>query len=76
MFATLLRPNPMLWWITTGAIAALGIAVYSPQVAAVFRFAPLGAGDVAIALATGIAGILWSEAWKLYDRMRRARVSS
>jgi len=76
MFATLLRPNPMLWWITTGAIAALGVAVYSPQVAAVFRFAPLGAGDVAIALATGIAGILWSEAWKLYDRMRRARVSS
>jgi len=76
MFATLLRPNPILWWITTGAVAALGFAVYSPQVAAVFRFAPLGAGDVAIALATGIAGILWSEAWKLYDRMHRARVSS
>jgi len=67
ILATLSRPNPMLWWIACGAIAALGLALYAPSVAAVFRFAPLDAGDVAIALAAGIAGILLSEAWKLYE---------
>jgi len=37
----------------------------------VFRFAPLGAGDLGLALAAGIAGILWIEGWKLYAGMRR-----
>jgi len=76
ILATFSRPNPTLWWIATGAIAALGFALYAPPVAAVFRFAPLGAGDVAIALAAGIAGILWNEAWKLYDGARGPKVSS
>jgi hypothetical protein len=38
----------------------------------VFRFAPLGAGDLALALAAGIAGILWIEGWKLYAGMHRS----
>jgi Ca2+-transporting ATPase len=76
LLATLARPNPTLWWMTAGAIAALALALYVPPAAAVFRFAPLGAGELAIALAAGIAGILWSEAWKLYDGAGRPRVSS
>jgi hypothetical protein len=66
----------MLWWMTTGAIAALALTLYAPPVAAVFRFAPLGPGDVGITLAVGIGGILWSEARKLYaERHRRAETS-
>ncbi len=74
ILATLVRPNPMLWWMTVGTIAALALTVYAPPVAAVFRFAPLAAGDLGLALAVGIAGILWSEGWKLYAATRRSRV--
>ena len=49
------------------------MTLYAPWAAAVFRFAPLGAGDLAFALAAGIAGILWIEAWKLYAGTRRSR---
>jgi Ca2+-transporting ATPase len=65
MLATLARPNPTLWWVALGAITALVLAIYVPALAAVFRFTPLRAGDLALAVAAGIAGILWSEAWKL-----------
>jgi len=70
---TLARPNPMLWWMTIGALAALALTLYVPPAAAVFRFAPLGAGDLGLALGAGIAGILWIEAWKLYAGTRRSR---
>jgi len=69
--ATLGRPNPMLWWITLGAAGALALALYAPAAAAVFRFAPLRAEELGLACATGIAGILWSEGWKLYAGTRR-----
>ena len=65
-------PNPMLWWMTIAAIAALALALYVPPAAAVFRFAPPGAADLGLALAAGIAGILWIEGWKLYSGMRRS----
>jgi Ca2+-transporting ATPase len=73
ILATLARPNPMLWWMTIAAIAALALTLYVPPAAAVFRFAPLGAADLGLALAAGIAGILWIEGWKLYAGMRRSR---
>jgi len=37
----------------------------------VFRFAPLGAADFALAAAAGIAGVLWYDLYKLM-RPRRA----
>ncbi len=73
ILATLGRPNPMLWWMTVGTIAALALTLYVPPAATVFRFAPLGAGDLGLALAAGIAGILWIEGWKMYSGMRRSR---
>jgi len=75
ILATLARPNRMLWWMTVGTLAALALALYVPPAAAVFRFAPLGAGDLGLALAVGIAGILWSEGWKLYAATRRRVIS-
>jgi Ca2+-transporting ATPase len=73
ILATLARPNPVLWWITLAALAALGLAIYLPPVAAVFRFAPLGAVEIGLALAAGLAGVLCSEGWKLYAGRRGPR---
>jgi Ca2+-transporting ATPase len=72
ILATLARPNPMLWWMTIATLAALALSLYAPPAAAVFRFAPLGVADLGLALAAGIAGILWIEGWKLYAGARRS----
>jgi Ca2+-transporting ATPase len=66
--ATLARPNPALWWVLLGTLAALAAAVYFPPLADIFRFAPLAAGDVAIAAAAGLVGVLGFEAVKLVRR--------
>jgi Ca2+-transporting ATPase len=57
-------PNAVLWGIAVATLCALGLAIYAPPVASVFRFAALSAGDLAIALAAGIAGAAWLEVWK------------
>jgi Ca2+-transporting ATPase len=69
---TLRLPNPALWWITGGTLAALAAAIYLPPVADLFRFAPLAPGYLAAAAAAGIAGVLWYEAYK-FLRPRAAR---
>ena len=61
---TLRLPNPALWWITGGALAALAASIYVPPVAEIFRFAPLPGDRLAIAALTGIAGVAWYEAYK------------
>jgi Ca2+-transporting ATPase len=68
LFAALARPNPALWWVLAGALAALAAVLYLPSAAAVFRFAPPGAGDLALALAAGASGVLWYEAVKAARR--------
>jgi len=68
--ATLREPNAALWWITLGALVALGVAIYLPGAAALFKFAPLGAADLGVALAAGIAGVIGYELLKLRARAR------
>ncbi|HKQ98681.1 MAG TPA: cation-translocating P-type ATPase, partial [Candidatus Polarisedimenticolia bacterium] len=58
------RPSPALGWITVGTLAALGVAIYVPAVAAIFRFAPLRPGHLALAAAAGVTGVLWYEIYK------------
>jgi Ca2+-transporting ATPase len=65
-------PNRVLSWITGGTLAALAAAVYVPPIADVFRFAPLSPGEVAVAAAAGVVGVLWYEGYKLL-RPRSAR---
>jgi Ca2+-transporting ATPase len=60
--------NVALWAITFGALAALGVALYVPQAAALFRFAPPGADELAAGVAAGVIGVLWYELWKLARR--------
>jgi Ca2+-transporting ATPase len=68
--ATLREPNAALRWITLGALAALAVAIYVPAAAAVFKFEPLGAPELAIAAGAGIAGVVWYELLKLKGRAR------
>jgi Ca2+-transporting ATPase len=68
--AMLARPNPALWWVVLGTLCALAAAIYVPPVAELFRFAPLGALEVGVALAAGTAGVVWFELMKW--RARRA----
>jgi len=68
--ATLREPNAALRWITLGALAALALAIYVPAAAAVFKFAPLGALELAIAAGAGVAGVAWVELLKLAARTR------
>jgi len=75
ILGTLARPNRVLWWIATGAVAALVLVIYVPPLAGLFRFAPLRAGDFALAVAAGIAGIVWNEGWKLYAAARGRNAS-
>jgi Ca2+-transporting ATPase len=65
---TLREPNPALWWIVAGALGALAVAIYVPPAAAIFRFAPLGAAELAVAAAAGAAGVAWYELAKLARR--------
>ena len=63
--ATLRDPNPAFWWISLGALAALGATLYVPALATLFRFAPLGLAELAAAAAGGLGGVLWYELWKM-----------
>jgi P-type Ca2+ transporter type 2C len=64
MLAALRLPNPALWWITGGTLAALAVSIYVPPVAEIFRFAPLAPFYLAVAAGAGMAGVLWYEAYK------------
>ena len=68
---TLRQPNRALWGITLGALGALAAAIYAAPLAAIFRFAPLAAGDLGVAAAAAIAGVAWYEARKLRVFRRR-----
>jgi Ca2+-transporting ATPase len=64
LLETLARRNAALWMVVAGALCALLAALYLPPLAALFRFAPLGAGDLAVAAAAGLAGLAVIEAGK------------
>src|SRR6185295_15836605 len=65
---TLRRPNPALWWVIGGALVALAGAIYVPAAAEIFRFAPLGVPEMALALGAGALGVLELELVKLAKR--------
>ena len=72
IFDTLLRPNPALWWVVGGTLAALAATLYLPAAAAVFRFVPLSAMELGLALGAGVLGVAWFEAVKLVRRRTSA----
>ncbi|MBI3780631.1 MAG: cation transporting ATPase C-terminal domain-containing protein, partial [candidate division NC10 bacterium] len=56
-----------LWWVLGGALAFLALVLYVPFLRALFRFAPLGAADLALCLAAGAASIMWFEGFKVFN---------
>jgi Ca2+-transporting ATPase len=75
ILATVRQPNPALWWISAGALAALAAAIYVPAAASLFRFSPLGVAELAAAAAAGISGVAWIELAKLVRRRNTAGIS-
>ena len=63
----LLRPNAAFWAVAAGALVALGVALYVPAVAAIFRFAAPGVGDLALAALAGVGGVLAYELLRAFD---------
>ena len=56
--------NAALWSIVAGTLGALAAVLYVPAAAAIFRFAPPGGPDLAVAITAGIAGVAWIEVRK------------
>ena len=70
---TLRSPNPALWWVAGGTLTALSAALYVSPITGIFRFAPLGPADFALAAVAGAAGVIWYEGYKLVRRAPPAR---
>src|SRR5688572_2169200 len=69
--AMLREPNAALWWIAAGALAALLAAISVPPAAAIFRFTPIGAVELAIAAGAGVLGVAWYEVRKFMHAAAR-----
>ncbi len=65
-------PNRALWWVVGGALGFLGLSLYVPPIARLFRFEPPGALALAIAFACGVLGVVWFELFKAVRRRRGA----
>jgi Ca2+-transporting ATPase len=53
------RPTRPVVWVTAGALAVLAATLYVPALQSLFRFGPLGAGELGAAVLAGIASVLW-----------------
>lgn len=62
------NPNPALWWVLGGTVACLALVLAWPLARGLFHFAPLQGLDLAMAVAAGLASILWFEAVKALHR--------
>ena len=64
VLGTLLSPNAALWWVTGGALAFLGLALYVPVLRNLFRISFLHPSDIFICFGAGVVSILWFEVMK------------
>ena len=70
VLATLRTPNPALWLVVAGTLAALALVLYLPAAASLFRFAPLGGGQWLVAMGAATAGVVWLELYKVLRAQR------
>jgi Ca2+-transporting ATPase len=69
-----LRPNAVFLAIAIVVCAALSLVVYYAPAARLFRFAPLPAGALGLALAMGAASVLWYDLVKVALRRQQRGV--
>jgi Ca2+-transporting ATPase len=61
---TLGARNAPAWAVVSGALGFLLLALWVPWLRRLFRFAPISAGDLALAFGAGAASLAWFEALK------------
>jgi Ca2+-transporting ATPase len=61
ILSTMKVPNASIWWIISGAAIFLGLILYVPFLRQLFQFSYLQPEDLAIALLSGIASVIWFE---------------
>ncbi len=61
ILSTMKVPNASIWWIISGAAIFLGLILYVPFLRQLFQFSYLQFEDLAIALLSGIASVIWFE---------------
>ena len=70
MIASLKKPNSALGWVVFGALAFLGLVIYTPFLNGLFHFSPLGWSDLGISLLVGVLGVIWFELVKIFARRK------
>ncbi len=63
--ATIQRPNRAFWVVTMGAVLFLTAVLSVPFLTELFRFGPVTAGQLAVAVVAGVVSVLWFEGAKL-----------
>jgi P-type Ca2+ transporter type 2C len=69
-FAMLRVPNAAMRWVLLGTCTFLSIVLLVPAAQKMLHFAPLHAGDIALALGAGLICVLWFEVLKHYKNNR------
>jgi len=59
-------PNSALWWVVGGAGVCLAAILSVPALQALFSFAPLHAGDLALSVAAGVGCLIWFDLLKSF----------
>jgi P-type Ca2+ transporter type 2C len=65
IFRSISIPNPSLWYVISGALIFLILALYLPILRGVFHFAPIAPISLAISLVIGFCSTLWFEVYKM-----------
>ncbi len=68
-------PNRALFGVSAAALLFLGLALYVPFLASIFRFGQLHPIDLVICLIASVVSILWFEALKILNRRTRKKAS-
>jgi len=61
LLASMQRPNRTLWVVSAGTIALLGVVIYVPVLAELFRFAPPPINVLATVAGLGLVSAIWFE---------------
>lgn len=61
VWASLRTPNRTLWVVVAATLLMLALALYVPWLSGLFLFAPLAAGEAAMAAAWGASALVWFE---------------
>ncbi|MTW22790.1 HAD-IC family P-type ATPase [Allochromatium palmeri] len=69
--AALFAPNLTLWIVTGLTLVVLAVSLYLPGLAGLFRFAPLPASELAVAVGLGLASVVWFQLLRLRNAKRR-----